>query len=92
MKEIFALGLTVDEREIIENAYRANIIRVIVCTSTLSSGVTKIDRRTIRVSSVSVDQVNLPARLVIIRSPLQNGRCIDLNTYLQMVRIPGVAR
>ena len=92
MKEIFALGLTVDEREIIENAYRANIIRVIVCTSTLSSGVTKIDRRTIRVSSVSVDQVNLPARLVIIRSPLQNGRCIDLNTYLQMVRISGVAR
>jgi hypothetical protein len=33
------LGLTIDEREIIENAYRANIIRVIVCTSTLSSGV-----------------------------------------------------
>ncbi|CAF4015864.1 unnamed protein product [Rotaria sp. Silwood2] len=60
-------GLTIDEREIIENAYRANIIRVIVCTSTLSSG------------------VNLPARLVIIRSPLQNGRCIDLSTYLQMV-------
>ncbi|CAF0891418.1 unnamed protein product [Rotaria sordida] len=60
-------GLTIDEREIIENAYRANIIRVIVCTSTLSTG------------------VNLPARLVIIRSPLQNGRCIDLSTYLQMV-------
>jgi replicative superfamily II helicase len=35
------LGLTIDEREIIENAYRANIIRVIVCTSTLSSGVIK---------------------------------------------------
>lgn len=33
------LGLTIDEREIIENAYRANIIRVIICTSTLSSGV-----------------------------------------------------
>jgi DNA polymerase theta len=64
---IIILGLTIDEREIIENAYRANIIRVIVCTSTLSSG------------------VNLPARLVIIRSPLQNGRCIDLSTYLQMV-------
>lgn len=32
-------GLTIDEREIIENAYRANIIRVIVCTSTLSTGV-----------------------------------------------------
>ena len=28
-----------DERDIIENAYRANVIRVIVCTSTLSSGV-----------------------------------------------------
>ncbi|CAF2131488.1 unnamed protein product [Rotaria magnacalcarata] len=60
-------GLTIDEREIIENAYRSNSIRVIVCTSTLSTG------------------VNLPARLVIIRSPLQNGRCIELSTYLQMV-------
>ncbi len=36
---VVILGLTIDEREIIENAYRANIIRVIVCTSTLSSGV-----------------------------------------------------
>lgn len=36
---LMILGLTIDEREIIENAYRANIIRVIVCTSTLSSGV-----------------------------------------------------
>jgi replicative superfamily II helicase len=36
---MISLGLTIDEREIIENAYRANIIRVIVCTSTLSSGV-----------------------------------------------------
>jgi replicative superfamily II helicase len=33
------LGLTIDEREIIENAYRSNIVRVIICTSTLSSGV-----------------------------------------------------
>jgi replicative superfamily II helicase len=87
MNEIFALGLTVDERDIIENAYRANSIRVIVCTSTLSSGVMTINGGTLRALSVSVDQVNLPARLVIIRSPLQNGRCIDLNTYLQMVRI-----
>ena len=30
-----------DERDIIENAYRANVIRVIVCTSTLSSGVSE---------------------------------------------------
>ena len=36
---VIVLGLTIDEREIIENAYRANVIRVIVCTSTLSSGV-----------------------------------------------------
>ena len=36
---IMGLGLTIDEREIIENSYRTNIIRVIVCTSTLSSGV-----------------------------------------------------
>jgi replicative superfamily II helicase len=36
---VMILGLTIDEREIIENAYRSNIIRVIICTSTLSSGV-----------------------------------------------------
>ncbi|CAF1182543.1 unnamed protein product [Rotaria sordida] len=38
-------GLTIDEREIIENAYRANIICVIVCTSTLSSGVGRAGRK-----------------------------------------------
>lgn len=41
------VGLTIDEREIIENAYRANIIRVIICTSTLSSGVIKSSNRLI---------------------------------------------
>ena len=35
-------GLTIDERDIIETAYRATIIRVIVCTSTLSTGVSRI--------------------------------------------------
>ena len=35
-------GLTIDERDIIETAYRATIIRVIVCTSTLSSGVSRL--------------------------------------------------
>lgn len=42
---ILALGLTMDERDIIENAYRANVIRVIVCTSTLSSGVSEAMHR-----------------------------------------------
>ncbi|CAF1126197.1 unnamed protein product, partial [Didymodactylos carnosus] len=61
-------GLTMDEREIIENGYRSNIIRIIVCTSTLANG------------------VNLPARRVIIRSPLGiNGKVIDVGAYKQMI-------
>ncbi|CAF4622714.1 unnamed protein product, partial [Rotaria sp. Silwood2] len=35
-------NLTIDEREIIDNACRANIIRVIVYTSTLASGLRSV--------------------------------------------------
>lgn len=55
-----------DERDIIEGAYRSGIIRVIVATTTLSSG------------------VNLPARRVIIKCPLES-REIDVLSYKQMV-------
>ncbi|XP_068756266.1 DNA polymerase theta-like [Montipora capricornis] len=59
-------GLTFDERDIIEGAFRQGSIRVLVATSTLSSG------------------VNLPARRVIIRTPIFHGKLVDALVYKQM--------
>lgn len=60
-------GLTFDERDIIEGAFRNGALRVLVATSTLSSG------------------VNLPARRVIVRTPMFHGAVIDTLTYKQMI-------
>ena len=60
-------GLTLDEREIIEAAFRLSLIKILTATSTLSSG------------------VNLPARLVIVRTPFFNRSLIDVQVYKQMV-------
>nr|XP_056704350.1 DNA polymerase theta [Euleptes europaea] len=59
-------GLTFDERDIVEVAFRQGVLRVLVATSTLSSG------------------VNLPARRVIIRTPVFGSRSLDVLTYKQM--------
>lgn len=59
-------GLTFEEREIIEGAFRQMLVKVLVTTSTLSSG------------------VNLPARLVIVRTPYFQRSLVDVLVYKQM--------
>lgn len=60
-------GLTFDERDIVEGAFKSGAIRVLIATSTLSSG------------------VNLPARKVIVRSPMFLKKPINTLTYKQMI-------
>ena len=60
-------GLTTDERDLIEFGFKDGSLRILVATSTLSSG------------------VNLPARRVIIRSPMFAGKIMSNLTYKQMI-------
>ena len=59
-------GLTFEEREIVEGAFRETLVKVLVATSTLSSG------------------VNLPARLVIVRTPFFQRSLLNVLVYKQM--------
>jgi replicative superfamily II helicase/DNA polymerase I-like protein with 3'-5' exonuclease and polymerase domains len=59
--------LLTEHKDMIEDAFRAGVIRVLVCTSTLSSG------------------VNLPAKRVIVRSPVFFGQMMDIMSYRQMI-------
>ncbi|KAH8258272.1 hypothetical protein KR038_009069 [Drosophila bunnanda] len=60
-------GLTTEERDIVEASFKVGALKVLVATSTLSSG------------------VNLPARRVLIRSPLFGGKQMSSLTYRQMI-------
>lgn len=60
-------GLTTDERDIVEAAFKVGTLKVLVATSTLSSG------------------VNLPARRVLIRTPMFGGKVMNALTYKQMI-------
>uniref|UniRef100_A0A1I8MWU8 DNA polymerase theta n=1 Tax=Musca domestica TaxID=7370 RepID=A0A1I8MWU8_MUSDO len=60
-------GLTTEERDIVEASFKSGALKIIVATSTLSSG------------------VNLPARRVLIRSPLFGGKQMSSLTYRQMI-------
>lgn len=60
-------GLTTDERDLIELGFKDGTLKVLVATSTLSSG------------------VNLPARRVIIRTPMFGKKMMSNLTYRQMI-------
>lgn len=60
-------SLTTEERDIIETSFKSGALKLIVATSTLSSG------------------VNLPARRVIIRTPLFGGKIMNALVYKQMI-------
>uniref|UniRef100_A0A1B0CWL4 DNA polymerase theta n=1 Tax=Lutzomyia longipalpis TaxID=7200 RepID=A0A1B0CWL4_LUTLO len=60
-------GLTTEERDAIEGGFRMGALRVLVATSTLSSG------------------VNLPARRVIVRTPMFGRQMMNPLTYRQMI-------
>jgi DNA polymerase theta len=69
-------GLTVEEREIIERAFRCGTLCILTATSTLASG---------DFAKHLLNQgVNLPARRVILRSPYMGRQFMDARTYQQM--------
>lgn len=79
-------GLTTEERDIVESSFKSGALKVIVATSTLSSGKNKLLQCKINVASrIFILGVNLPARRVLIRSPLFGGKQMSSVTYRQMI-------
>jgi DNA polymerase theta len=90
------IGLTTDERRIIENAFRSGTIQILTATTTLASGnphffgifycfiLCYIFFVYVCFYTISSKGVNLPARRVILRSPFMGRSLIDAKSYRQM--------
>lgn len=79
-------GLTTEERDIVEASFKSGALKIIVATSTLSSGEYNGYGSSLLLHLKNTFLgVNLPARRVLIRSPLFGGKQMSSLTYRQMI-------